>query len=326
MLVIRHHVGQRFLVNIIAMGLKFNRFVLTILFPYGRFGLYGLCGFAALAHAGPPLPMIVPEATFIKLPRITGTTLNQRMMDTNSIIRIQRDASSEAFAPNTPVTVIRHGLRLQTPAGQSLGVLAIPVAQGHTLSDAARTRDIANATTTVDKATGKAIGDTDWIRLDVLYQETMRGDSVMTRADVKAAHPSAEHCATTPSSASPTAAVIALAGQMDMMATRGELVVISGGCTNGLSEGQQVTFWRPATTSFGRKLDPAIDDPKNDSNSVFADNPAISREQTPGYRVADGRIVAAYSDAAIVQIHAIAHAVQPGDLVQRARHHPPSRP
>lgn len=306
MLVIRHHIGQRFQVNIIAMGLKFNRLVLTVL------TLCALCGLSAFVQAAPPLPLIVPEATFVTLPRITGTTLNQRMMDTRSIIRIQLGEASDAFTPNTPLTVIRQGLRLRAPGGKTLGVLAIPVAQGHTLSEAARAREIAEPVST----------NVDWMRLDVLYQETMRGDSVMTRTEVKAIYQSADHCAAAAISPPPASEVIALASHMDLMATRGELVVVSGGCQAGLGEGRQVTLWRPATTTFGRKLDQAVEDPKNDSNSVFEDNPVINREQTPGHRVADGRVVAAYDSTAIVQIHALSQAVQPGDLV---RIHAPSK-
>lgn len=300
MLVMRHHVGQRFQVNIIAMGLKFNRLVLIVL------TLFGLCGLSAFVQAAPPLPLIVPEATFVTLPRITGTTLNQRMMDTHSLIRIQLGKSSDPLSPNTPLTVIRQGLRLRSPDGKILGVLAIPVAQGHTLSEAARIREIAEPVST----------NTDWMRLDVLYQETMRGDSVMTRAEVKAVHRTADHCAAAAISPPPASEVIALASHMDLMATRGELVVISGGCQAGLGEGRPVSLWRPAATTFGRKLDQAVEDPKNDSNSVFEDNPAISREKTPGHRVADGRVVTAYDNAAIVQIHALSQAVQPGDLIR----------
>ncbi len=300
MLVIRHHVGQRFQVNIIAMGLKFNRLVLIVL------TLHGLCGFSTFVHAAPPLPLIVPEVSFNTLPRITGTTLNQRMMDTRSIIRIQLNASETTFAPNTPLIVIRQGLRLRTPGGKALGVLAIPVARGHTLSETARAREIA------DPATANA----DWMRLDLLYQETMRGDSVMTQAEVNAMQQSADRCTATPTSGSTAAEVIALASHMDLMATRGELIVVSGGCQAGLSGGRQVSLWRPATTTFGRKLDQAVEDPKNDGKSVFEDNPDISREQTAGHRVADGHVVAAYADAAIVQIDNLSHAVQSGDMVR----------
>jgi len=277
------------------MRLNFNRatFLATV--------LIGLS--TALAQAE-PLPLIVPEATFGNLGRITGDTLNQRLMDQHSTIRIQLSDPTARLEPDAPLLVFRQGLRLSTPDGRVLGVLAVPVAQGQSLSQKAEAAEIANP----DQA-GVA-----WMRLQSLQQEVMRGDSVMTRQEAQDyAPPTCKAAATDNPSMSQ---VIAIVSQANMLSSTGDLLAVSGGCAAGLARGSKVTLWRPTVTTYGRKLDQPVDDTRNDSASVFDDNPAITRTKTPGHRVGTAIVVATYPDTAIIRIQQITQAAQPGDLVR----------
>ncbi len=299
MLVTRHHSGERLQVNIIAMGLKFNRLVLSIGTP--------ITLWSAASMAQQTLPLIIPEAEFRALPRITGNTLNQRMMDAYSIIRVQFSDTSQTLAPDTPVTVFRQGLRLRALDGQALGVLAIPVAQGSALSATALERDVANPSQ-------KGVG---WLRLKSMRQEVIRGDSVMTQGELATHQPVS--CPPTPRRSlpsAPRAEVIALASQTDIMSGSGDLVVVSGGCALGLNKGNEVSFWRPAGVTYGRRLDQPVEAPVNDGNSVFEDNPDIAKEASSSHRVGQGTVVASYPSATIVRIRGISQAVQSGDIVR----------
>lgn len=290
------------------MGFKFNRLVVSICAPIT------LWSSASLAQT---LPLIIPEAEFRTLPRITGNTLNQRMMDAYSVIRLQFSDASQTLAPDTPITVFRQGLRLRTPDGQALGVLAIPVAQGSTLSAAALERDVANPSQ-------RGVG---WLRLKSMRQEVIRGDSVMTQGELATHQPVS--CPPTPSPSLPStsrAEVIALASQTDIMSGSGDLVVVSGGCALGLNNGREVTFWRPANVTYGRRLDQPVEDPTNDGNSVFEDNPDIAKESSSSHRVGQGIVIASYTSAAMVRVRGISQAVQTGDIVRptSSRSSPPS--
>lgn len=284
------------MVPIIAMRLKFNRPSLVA---------SALLGLMSAQLRAETLPLILPEATFSTLPRITGNTLNQRLLDQHSTIRIQLNDPSEILKPDTPVVVFRQGLRLTTPGGQTLGVLAVPVARGQTLSQQAEAHEIANP-----NQPGVA-----WMRLQSLRQEVMRGDSIMSRTQSQAYQP--PPCAPS-NEANPFAEsqVIALVSQADVLSSQGEVVVVSGGCRAGLAKGSTVTLWRPAVATYGRKLDQPIEDSRNTGSSVFADNPAITRNKTPGHRVGTATVVSLYPEAAFIQIKHITQAVQPGDLVR----------
>lgn len=277
------------------MRLKFNRaaFLVTT--------VMGLSSAAALAES---LPLVMPEAAFGALPRITGDTLNQRLMDQYSTIRIQLAESTERLPPDTPLLVFRQGLRLSTPEGRNLGVLAVPVASGQTLSYQAEMAEIANP----DQA-GVA-----WMHLQSQQQEVMRGDSVMTRAEAKTYAPPI--CKPLPLAERTTSQVMAIVSQTNRLASGGDLLAVSGGCAAGLTRNNTVTLWRPAVATYGRKLDQPVDDTRNDSASVFDDNPDINRSQTPGHRVGTAIVIASYPDTAIIRIQQIVQAVQPGDLVR----------
>ena len=277
------------------MRLKFNRaaFLVTT--------VMGLSSAAALAES---LPLVMPEAAFGALPRITGDTLNQRLMDQYSTIRIQLAESAERLPPDTPLLVFRQGLRLSTPEGRHLGVLAVPVASGQTLSYQAEMAEIANP----DQA-GVA-----WMRLQSQQQEVMRGDSVMTRTEATTYAP--PNCKPLPLAERTTSQVMAIVSQTNRLASGGDLLAVSGGCAAGLTRNSTVTLWRPAVATYGRKLDQPVDDTRNDSASVFDDNPAINRSQTPGHRVGTALVIASYPDTAIIRIQQIVQAVQPGDLVR----------
>ena len=281
------------------MRLKFNR---------AAFVATAVTGFMVLTTApsrAETVPLIVPEATFSALARITGDTLNQRLMDQHSTIRIQLTDPAARLQADTPLLVFRQGLRLSTPEGRMLGVLAVPVAQGQTLSTKAEANEIANP-----EQPGVA-----WMRLQSLQQEVMRGDSVMTRTEAQAyAPPGCEK--TAPADATTTSQVLAIVSQADMLSSAGDLLAVSGGCTAGLSRGSKVTLWRTTVATYGRKLDQPVDDTRNDSSSVFDDNPAIARTQTPGHRVGTATVLAAYPDTAIIRIQDITQAAQPGDLVR----------
>ncbi len=276
---------------------KFNPAVLLAI------ALEGLLSVTALAE---PLPLVVPEASFGALPRITGDTLNQRLMDQYSTIRIQLTDPNERLPPDTPLLVFRQGLRLSTPDGRVLGVLAVPVASGQTLSSKDEAAEIANP-----DQLGVA-----WMRLQSQQQEVMRGDSVMTRAEAKTYAPPI--CKPLPPAERPISIpqVMAIVSQTGSLSSGGDLLAVSGGCTAGLNRSSTVTLWRPAVATYGRKLDQPVDDTRNDSTSVFDDNPAISRSQTPGHRVGTAMVVASYPDTAIIRIQQIVQAVQPGDLVR----------
>ena len=265
-----------------------------------------LIGLSPAIAQAEPLPLIVPETTFSSLARITGDTLNQRLMDQHSTIRIQLNDPAARLEPDTPLLIFRQGLRLSTPDGRVLGVLAVPVAQGRTLSQKAEAAEIANP----DQA-GVA-----WMRLQSLQQEVMRGDSVMTRKEAQDYAPPVCKTTATSSDSSTTSQVIAIVSQSNMLSTAGDLLAVSGGCAAGLTRGSQVTLWRPTVTTYGRKLDQPVDDTRNDSASVFDDNPAITRTQTPGHRVGSATVVATYPDTAIIRIQQITQAAQPGDLVR----------
>ncbi|MFM8798594.1 MAG: hypothetical protein ACKODT_06520 [Fluviibacter sp.] len=276
---------------------KFNRAVCLVI------ALMGLSSGSALAE---PLPLVVPEAAFGALPRITGDTLNQRLMDQYSTIRIQLSETDARLPPDTPLLIFRQGIRLSTPEGRVLGILAVPVANGQTLSQKDEAAEIAHP-----DQPGVA-----WMRLQSLQQEVMRGDSVMTRTEAKTYAPPI--CKPAPLTERPTAnpQVMAIVSQADMLSSGGDLLVLSGGCAAGLTQGSAVTLWRPAVATYGRKLDQPVDDTRNDSASVFDDNPAITRAQTPGHRVGSAMVVATYPDTAIIRIQQIVQAVQPGDLVR----------
>ena len=277
------------------MRLKFNRaaFLVTT--------VMGLSSAAALAES---LPLVMPEAAFGALPRITGDTLNQRLMDQYSTIRIQLAEPDERLPPDTPLLVFRQGLRLSTPEGRTLGVLAVPVASGQTLSHQAEMAEIANP----DQSS------VAWMRLQSQQQEVMRGDSVMTRAEAKTYAPPI--CKPLPLAERTTSQVMAIVSQTNRLASGGDLLAVSGGCAAGLTRNSTVTLWRPAVATYGRKLDQSVDDTRNDSASVFDDNPAINRSQTPGHRVGTAIVIASYPDTAIIRIQQIVQAVQPGDLVR----------
>jgi hypothetical protein len=293
---------QRLWINIIAMGHKFNCLLLTL-------GLWvGMWPSIAKSQPAQPLPLILPESTFQTLPRITGNLINQRMMDSHSIIRMRFTDPSQALPPNTSLIVFRQGLRLKGSDGQALGVLAIPVAQGQTLSQAMLDHDIANP---ADTSSG-------WFRISAMRQEVMRGDSIMSRSDAIKLYPgNCERTAPPNDKVLPPVKVLAQAGQTDMMASVGALIIVSGGCQNGLDTGDRLTIWRDERSSFGRRLDPAVEDPKNSASTVFDDNPDIRRELSPGHRVGSGTVVASYPSVAIVQIHQVSQAVQSGDLIRR---------
>lgn len=279
------------------MRSKFNRSAFLAL------TLFGLLSAKVSAEA---VPLIVPEATFSTLPRITGNTLNQGLMDQHSIIRIQLNDPTDRLRPETPVMVFRQGIRLNAPDGRGLGVLAVPIAQGHTLSHQSEANEIANP-----DQPGVA-----WIRLQSLHQEVLRGDSVMTRSQAQSYQPAACKTPTHPETPAPTSQVIAPVSQADMLSSGGDLLVISGGCGIGLNRGDTVTLWRPAVATYGRKMDQPIENKRNDASSVFDDNPAISRTQTPGHRIGTATVVAVYPEAAIIRVKNISQAVQPKDLVR----------
>jgi hypothetical protein len=109
---------------------------------------------------------------------------------------------------------------------------------------------------------------------------------------------------------------MAIVSQTNRLASGGDLLAVSGGCAAGLTRNSTVTLWRPAVATYGRKLDQPVDDTHNDSASVFDDNPAIKRSQTPGHRVGTAIVIAAYPDTAIIRIQQIIEAVQPADLVR----------
>lgn len=297
-----HILWRRFQINIIAMHLKFNRAACLAITIGAISAPMALWSPTARAEQ---LPLIAPEATFSALGRITGDTLNQRLMDHHSTVRIQLADPTARLQPNTPLLVFRQGLRLNAPDGRVLGVLAVPVARGQTLSANSEADEIAQP-----NQPGIA-----WMRLQSLQQEVMRGDSVMTRTEAQTY--ASTDCKTSNADTEPRASqVLAIISQADMISSAGDLLAASGGCASGLNNGSTVSLWRPAVTTHGRKLDNPIDDTRNDSASVFDDNPAITRTQTPSHRVGTASVVATYPDVAILRIQKTSQPAQPGDLVR----------
>lgn len=284
--------------NIIAMRSQYNRLLVLAT---------SLIGLLSANTRAQTVPLIVPESLFSGLPRVTGDLTNQRLMDLNSILKVQLPDPAERIPPATPLVLFRQGLRLKTPDGQTLGVLAVPIARGQTLARVSEHSDIADPA-----AKGVA-----WMRLQSLSQEVMRGDSVMTLSEEKQLQPA--DCKPVESGSlnqQPTAQVFALAGQANMLSTVADLLATSGGCAAGLTAGRTVTLWRPHITTYGRKLDQAVDAPNNNAKSVFDDNPPIAESKTPEYRVGTAVVIAAYPEAAILKIRSASHPVQPGDLVR----------
>lgn len=274
----------------------------------------------AMAQA-PGLPMIVPETVFANLGRVTGATLQQQIMDRGSIVRVQFANPKDRLGPDTPVVLFRQGLRLRS-AGESgertLGILAVPVGRGRTLQALTENAEIADP-----NEPGVA-----WVRLQSVRQEVSRGDSLMSERDAQRWQ--ADACEAPKDKgpqresppkpvAAPELQVIALVSSdvlADPLSTSLDLVVISGGCQAGLKTGQGLSLWRPPVTTFGRKLDQAIDARDNSSTSVLDDNPGITRTQVPGHRIGSGVIVATYPEAAIVRLRVATQPVQIGDQVR----------
>lgn len=300
------------------MPLKFNRR------PACRLALRAvllLC-LPALATAAQPavgeLPLVLPEAVFANLGRVTGSTTEQRIMDRGSIIRVQLADPQTTLPPDTGVLLFRQGLRLRDGKGkQNLGILAVPVGQGRTLRRLTEEQEIAEP----DRP-GVA-----WVRLQAVRQEVTRGDSVMTVSDAERwANNACEYGsekADAPSATTKTAGqhneVLALAashGQAGLLSSSPDLVVVSGGCAAGLAVGQPVSLLRPPVLSYGRKLDQPVEARENDSASVFDDNPGITRTQTPEHRIGSGVVVAVYPEAALVRIRIVTQPIEIGDRIR----------
>lgn len=266
------------------------------------------------------LPIIVPEAVFANLGRVTGGTTQQRIMDRGSIIRIKLADDQDRIPPDTDVLLFRQGLRLRS-AERTLGVLAVPVGRGRTLQRLTENQEIADP-----NEPGVA-----WVRIQSVRQEVSRGDSLMTaseaqrwgttscdeptRKDPPPANPNTSSNPANPGDAR----VIGLVSSdvlADPLSASLDLVVISGGCQTGLKTGQAVSLWRPPVTTFGRKLDQPVDARDNNSASVIDDNPGIARTQIPGHRIGSGVIVAAYAEAALVRIRVATQPVQVEDQVR----------
>ncbi|MEY3982138.1 MAG: hypothetical protein RLZZ281_1007 [Pseudomonadota bacterium] len=276
-------------------------------------------GFATDVMAqAPNLPIIVPEAVFANLGRVTGATLQQQIMDRGSIVRVQFADPKDRLAPDTPVVLFRQGLRLRNEGksgDRNLGILAVPVGRGRTLQALTENAEIADP-----NEPGVA-----WVRLQSVRQEISRGDSLMSERDAQRWQASAcetpsEQEAPQPKPRSSTELqVIALVSSdvlADPLSTSLDLVIISGGCQAGLKTGQSLSLWRPPVTTFGRKLDQPIEARDNSSTSVLDDNPGITRTQVPGHRIGSGVIVATYAEAAIVRLRVATQPVQLGDQVR----------
>lgn len=267
----------------------------------------------ALAQSA-DLPIIVPEAVFANLGRVTGGTTQQRIMDRGSIIRIKLADDQERIAPDTEVVLFRQGLRLRN-ADRTLGVLAVPVGRGRTLQRLTENQEIADP-----NEPGVA-----WVRIQSVRQEVSRGDSLMTAS--AAQQWAANGCEDTqrkdPPQKDPAnprdARVIGLVSSdvlADPMSASLDLVVLDGGCQSGFRNGQAVSLWRPPVTSYGRRLDQPVDARDNNSTSVIDDNPGITRTQIPGHRIGSGVVVAAYADTALVRIRVATQPVQIDDQVR----------
>jgi hypothetical protein len=314
-MLVRQPITGAFNPHIIAMHRRFNpllqtRLALTAL-------LWGVSMHALGQSAG--LPIIVPEAVFANLGRVTGGTTQQRIMDRGSIIRIKLADDQERIAPDTEVVLFRQGLRLRN-ADRTLGVLAVPVGRGRTLQRLTENQEIADP-----NEPGVA-----WVRIQSVRQEVSRGDSLMTAS--AAQQWGANNCEETPRTEAvqkdptPTnpadARVIGLVSSdvlADPMSASLDLVVMDGGCQSGYRNGQAVSLWRPPVISYGRKLDQPVDTRDNNSSSVIDDNPGISRTQIPGHRIGSGVVVAAYADSALVRIRVATQPVQVDDQVRPMR-------
>ncbi len=260
------------------------------------------------------LPIIVPEAVFANLGRVTGGTTQQRIMDRGSIIRIKLADDQERIAPDTEVVLFRQGLRLRN-ADRTLGVLAVPVGRGRTLQRLTENQEIADP-----NEPGVA-----WVRIQSVRQEVSRGDSLMTAsaAQLWAANGCEDSQRKDPPQENPAnprdARVIGLVSSdvlADPMSASLDLVVLDGGCQSGFRNGQAVSLWRPPVTSYGRRLDQPVDARDNNSTSVIDDNPGITRTQIPGHRIGSGVVVAAYADTALVRIRVATQPVQIDDQVR----------
>lgn len=296
------------------MHLKFN----------GAFaGLAIILTFTALASSRPAiaatpeqamaLPLIVPEPVFASLGRVTSNLNHQRIMDRGSIIRIRFPDDQQTLPADTAVVFFKQGLRL-SDGERNLGILAIPVGYGHSLTRVSEAQDVADPVTP-----GIA-----WVRLERLRQEVARGDSIMTRTQndawAESACPKNQQNGAAKydksGAATPSFRVIALAdskASAGILSTTQDLVVVSGGCKAGLENGQPISLWRPSGSTFGRKLDQPVEARDNDSTSVLDDNPGITRTLAPGLRIGHGIVAAAYTDAAIVRIRVATQPVQVGD-------------
>lgn len=298
------------------MPLKFNRR------PACRLALHAvllLC-LPALAAAAQPaageLPLVLPEAVFANLGRVTGSTTEQRIMDRGSIVRVQLADTQNTLPPGTDVLLFRQGLRLRD-GNRTLGVLAVPVGRGRTLQRTTEGQEIADP-----NVTGIA-----WVHLQAVRQEVTRGDSLMAVSDAERwANNACEYRgekADAPSATTKTAGehneVLALAashGQAGLLSSSPDLVVVSGGCAAGLTFGQPVSLWRPPVMSYGRKLDQPVEARENDSASVFDDNPGITRTPTPEHRIGSGVVVAVYPEAALVRIRVVTQRIEIGDRIR----------
>lgn len=287
------------------MRLKFNR-SLTRSLCLASILILGLPTNVRAQSLG--LPLIVPEAVFANLARVTGATTQQRIMDRGSIIRIRLADNQDKLPPDTSVLLFRQGLRLRN-GDRTLGVLAVPVGRGRTLQRISENEVVADP-----DEPGIA-----WVRLQSVRQEVSRGDSLMTERDAKnweAGACDATSAATDTAADSANSQVIALASSdvlADPLSTSLDLVIISGGCAAGLREGRAVSLWRPPVTTYGRKLDQPVDARDNSSVSVIDDNPGILRTQIPGHRIGSGIVVAVYPEAAIVRLRVATQPIQIGD-------------
>ncbi len=291
------------------MRLNFNRRLPLRLFLVSTL-TFGLSSLALAQTLG--LPLIVPEAVFAKLGRVTGATTQQRIMDRGSIIRIRLADSQDRLPPDTGVLLFRQGLRLRD-GDRQLGVLAVPVGRGRTLQRLSENEEIADP-----DEPGVA-----WVRLQSVRQEVSRGDSLMTERDAKEweSSPCDKPAAAKPDPTSDAddVKVIALVSSnvlADPLSTSLDLVIISGGCHAGLTAGRSVSLWRPPVTTYGRKLDQPVEARENNSASVIDDNPGILRTKAPGHRIGSGVVAAAYPDVSIVRLRVATQPIQVGDQVR----------
>ena len=301
------------------MPLKFNRRCIHCL---GRHAGWLLCLPALAMAAQPPvgeLPLVIPEAVFAQLGRVTGSTTEQRIMDRGSIIRVQLADPQTTLPPDTDVLLFRQGLRLRDGKGKrTLGILAVPIGQGRTLRRLTEAQEIAEP----DRP-GVA-----WVRLQAVRQEVARGDSLMTVSDAErwtndacqpptaAASSAADSKASVTGKQSQVVALAASNGQAGLLSASLDLVAVSGGCASGLAVGQPVSIWRPKVMSYGRKLDQPVEARENDSSSVFDDNPGITRTQTPEHRIGSGVVVAVYPEATLVRIRVVTQPIEIGDRIR----------